>query len=195
MDEQLPQLLAIAIITLAAVTMGLVMVRLKQPPMVGYILAGVTLGPTVLGFVPQAEAVPLLAELGVLFLLFLVGMEISLKAFIADLRPAVLVVIGQLVFAVLVMGLFGVVLEWSLQQSLLLAFVVTMSSTAVALKILEDIGELRTELGRIVVAIMIAQDIAIVPMLIMANSWGSGEVFNLATFVTLAAAVDRKSVV
>ena len=189
MDEQLPQLLAIAIITLAAVTMGLVMVRLKQPPMVGYILAGVTLGPTVLGFVPQAEAVPLLAELGVLFLLFLVGMEISLKAFIADLRPAVLVVIGQLVFAVLVMGLFGVVLEWSLQQSLLLAFVVTMSSTAVALKILEDIGELRTELGRIVVAIMIAQDIAIVPMLIMANSWGSGEVFNLATFVTLAAAV------
>lgn len=189
MDEQLPQLLAIAIITLAAVTLGLVMVRLKQPPMVGYILAGVTLGPTVLGFVPQAEAVPLLAELGVLFLLFLVGMEISLKAFIADLRPAVLVVIGQLVFAVLVMGLFGVVLEWSLQQSLLLAFVVTMSSTAVALKILEDIGELRTELGRIVVAIMIAQDIAIVPMLIMANSWGSGEVFNLATFVTLAAAV------
>ena len=71
MQEQLPHLLAIAILTLVAVTMGLVMVRLKQPPMVGYILAGVLLGPTVVGFVPRAEAVPLLAELGVLFLLFL----------------------------------------------------------------------------------------------------------------------------
>lgn len=189
MEEQLPQLLAIAILTLAAVTMGLVMVRLKQPPMVGYILAGVTLGPTVIGFVPQAEAVPLLAEFGVLFLLFLVGMEISLKAFIADLRPAVLTVIGQLVFAVLIMAVFGVVLEWSLQQALLLAFVVTMSSTAVALKILEDIGELRTELGRIVVAIMIAQDIAIVPMLIMTHAWGDGVLVDLTTIVTLALAV------
>ena len=62
MEAQLPHLLAIAILTLVAVGMGLVMVRLKQPPLVGYILAGVMLGPTVLGFVPQAEAVPLLRQ-------------------------------------------------------------------------------------------------------------------------------------
>ncbi|MCB1505777.1 MAG: cation:proton antiporter [Hyphomicrobiaceae bacterium] len=189
MQEQLPHLLAIAILTLVAVTMGLVMVRLKQPPMVGYILAGVLLGPTVVGFVPRAEAVPLLAELGVLFLLFLVGMEISLKAFIADLKPAALTVLGQLVLAIGAMLLFAAVLGWTLQQALLLAFVVTMSSTAVALKILEDIGELRSELGRIVVAVMIAQDIAIVPMLIMANSWGSGISFEPSTLVTVALAV------
>lgn len=189
MDEQLPHLLAIAILTLAAVTMGLVMVRLKQPPMVGYILAGVTLGPTVLGFVPKAEAVPLLAELGVLFLLFLVGMEISLKAFLTDLRPAVLAVVGQLVLAIGAMAGAGAFLGWTIQQSLLLAFVVTLSSTAVALKILEDIGELRTQLGRIVVAIMIAQDIALVPMLIMTESWTSGVLFAPKTFVILALAV------
>ncbi len=189
MDEQLPHLLAIAILTLAAVTMGLVMVRLKQPPMVGYILAGVTLGPTVLGFVPRAEAVPLLAELGVLFLLFLVGMEISLKAFITDLKPAVLAVVGQLVLAIGAMVLTGAFLGWTTQQSLLLAFVVTMSSTAVALKVLEEIGELRTQLGRIVVAIMIAQDIALVPMLIMAESWSQGVTFEPKTLVILALAV------
>lgn len=189
MEEQLPHLLAIAILTLVAVVMGLLMVRLKQPPLVGYILAGVALGPTVIGFVPRAEAVPIVAELGVLFLLFLVGMEISLKAFIADLRPAALAVAGQLAFAVAAMLLFGGVLGWSMQQTLLLAFVVTMSSTAVALKILEDIGELRTDLGRIVVAIMIAQDIAIVPMLIMANSWGSGVGITPSTFLTVAIAV------
>ncbi|MFN3868866.1 MAG: cation:proton antiporter [Hyphomicrobiaceae bacterium] len=189
MEEQLPHLLAIAILTLAAVTMGLLMVRLRQPPMVGYILAGVTLGPTVLGFVPRAEAVPLLAELGVLFLLFLVGMEISLKAFIADLRPAVLTVLGQLAIALGAMAIAGGYLGWSLQQSILLAFIVTLSSTAVALKILEDLGELRTELGRIVVAIMIAQDIALVPMLIMAESWSEGVVFAPMTLVILAASV------
>ncbi|MCB1521980.1 MAG: cation:proton antiporter [Hyphomicrobiaceae bacterium] len=189
MEEQLPHLLAIAIVTLVAVAMGLLMVRLKQPPMVGYILAGVALGPTVIGFVPRAEAVPLLAELGVLFLLFLVGMEISLKAFLTDLKPAALTVLGQLVFAISIMALFALALDWTPQQMLLLAFVVTMSSTAVALKILEDIGELRSELGRIVVAIMIAQDIAIVPMLILANSWGDGVSFEPMTLVTLALAI------
>lgn len=189
MNEQLPHLLAIAILTLVAVSMGLVMVRLRQPPMIGYILAGVMLGPTVIGFVPRVEAVPLVAELGVLFLLFLVGMEISLKAFLADLRPAVLAVIGQLAFSIGTMALFALAMDWSLQQMLLLAFVVTMSSTAVSLKILEDIGELRSDLGRIVVAIMIAQDIAVVPMLIMAESWKGGFGFEATTLVTLALAI------
>jgi CPA2 family monovalent cation:H+ antiporter-2 len=189
MEEQLPHLLAIAILTLVAVVTGLVMVRIKQPPLVGYILAGVLLGPTVIGFVPRVEAVPLVAELGVVFLLFLVGMEISLKAFIADLRPAALTVLGQLTIAIAAMMGFASVLGWTVQQALLLAFVVTMSSTAVSLKILEDIGELRSELGRIVVAVMIAQDIAIVPMLILANSWGSGISFQPWTMVMVALAV------
>ena len=164
MEDQLPFLLLIAIVTLAAVISGLVMVWLKQPPMVGYILAGLVLGPAGVGFMPHVDAVPLIAEFGVLFLLFFIGMEISLKAFIANLRPAVLTVIGQLVVALMAMMLFGALLDWRFEQVVLLAFVVTMSSTAVALKLLDDIGELRSDLGRIVVAVMIAQDIAIVPM-------------------------------
>ncbi len=95
MEEQLPHLLVIAILALAAVTTGLLMVWLKQPPLVGYIIAGVALGPAGIGFMPQVEHVPLVAEFGVLFLLFVIGIEISLKAFIADLRPAVLTAIGR----------------------------------------------------------------------------------------------------
>lgn len=189
MEEQLPHLLVIAILALAAVTAGLLMVWLKQPPLVGYIIAGVALGPAGFGFMPQVEHVPLVAEFGVLFLLFVVGMEISLKAFIADLRPAVLTVIGQLAVAFLAMLAFGAFLEWRLEQIILLAFVVTMSSTAVALKILEDLGELRSELGRIVVAIMIAQDIAIVPMLIIANAFDQGGAFEVDTLITVALAI------
>ncbi len=189
MEEQLPQLLAIAIITLTAVCSGLLLVYFKQPPLVGYILAGVALGPAGFGFVPQAQGVPLLAELGVLFLLFLVGMEISLKAFLKDLRPAVLTVMGQLAVALTAMSLFGFVLSWRPEQVVLLAFVLTMSSTAVALKILDDLGELRTDLGRIVVAIMIAQDIAIVPMLIVASTLGGGHDLGLDTLFSVIAAI------
>lgn len=189
MEDQLPHLLAISIITLAAVASGLLMVALKQPPLVGYILAGVALGPAGVGFVPQAQGVPLLAEFGVLFLLFLVGMEISLKAFIHDLRPAALTVLGQLGVALVVMMLFGFILDWPSEQIVLLAFVVTMSSTAVALKILDDIGELRTDLGRIVVAVMIAQDIAIVPMLIVANALGSGGAIGFETLLGVGVAI------
>lgn len=189
MHDQLPFLLAISIVTLFAVTSGLVMVWLKQPAIVGYILAGVILGPFGIGFMPQVDHVPLIAEFGVLFLLFVIGMEISLRAFLADIRPAVLVVLGQLTAALLVMGMFGFVLGWQYEQMVLLAFVVTMSSTAVALKILEDVGELRSELGRIVVAVMIAQDIAIVPMLIMANAFGSGSALESSTLLSVALAI------
>ena len=189
MEDQLPFLLLIAIVTLAAVISGLVMVWLKQPPMVGYILAGLVLGPAGVGFMPHVDAVPLIAEFGVLFLLFFIGMEISLKAFIANLRPAVLTVIGQLVVALLATMLFGALLDWRFEQVVLLAFVVTMSSTAVALKLLDDIGELRSDLGRIVVAVMIAQDIAIVPMLIIANAFQTGGTIEPGTFVTVVLAI------
>ncbi len=189
MEEQLPFLLAIAIMTLAAVTAGLVMISMKQPPMVGYILAGLALGPAGIGFMPKVEGVPLLAEFGVLFLLFVIGMEISLKAFIADLRPAVLTVLGQLVFAFGAMVAFGWVQGWRTEQIVLLTFVVTMSSTAVALKMLDDLGELRSELGRIVIAVMIAQDIAIVPMLIVANAFDQAGGLDVSTLITVAIAI------
>ena len=189
MEERLPELLAISIVALIAVSMGLIMSRLRQPPIVGYILAGVVLGPTVIGFVPQAEAIPLMAELGVLLLLFVIGMEISLRAFIVDLKPAVLTVAGQLSVALIVMSLFALWLGWSAPQGLLLAFVMTMSSTAVALKMLEDIDELRSDLGRIVVAVMIAQDIAVVPILILAKSLGGGEAFDSSVITTLFLAI------
>ena len=189
MEAQLPALLAIAIMTLVAVTTGLFMVWLKQPPMVGYILAGVVLGPTVIGFIPRVDGIPLLAEFGVLFLLFLVGMEISLRAFLVDIRPAALTVILQLTAAFFAIALFGAWLGWPIEQIVLLTFVVTMSSTAVTLKILHDLDELRSQLGRIVVAVMIAQDIAIVPMLIVVNALGSGEGLDLSTLWTVVLAI------
>ncbi|MCB1385712.1 MAG: cation:proton antiporter [Nitratireductor sp.] len=171
--EHLTDLGNIAAVASIAVIMGLIFVRLRQPPIVGYIAAGILLGPTGLGIVDQSESITILAELGVLLLLFLIGMEISIRAFVLVLAPAVLIAAGQLLAGFAVVSLFGWWLAWDWPQIVLLAFIVALSSTAVAIKVLDDIGELRTETGRITIGVLVAQDIAIVPMLIIAESFGS----------------------
>jgi len=165
----------IAAVATLAVIMGLMFVRLRQPPIVGYIAAGLLLGPTGLGIVQQSDSITLLAELGVLLLLFLIGMELSVRAFVMVLMPSVIIAFGQMLAGLGVTLFFGWLLDWSWPQIILLGFVVALSSTAVAIKVLDDIGELRSETGRITVGVLIAQDIAIVPMLIIAESFGAAD--------------------
>ena len=181
---------SIAGVAMVAVLLGIVFVRLRQPPIVGYILAGILLGPTGLGLVRQSHSIELLAELGVLLLLFLIGMEISIRAFVRVLAPALLVAGGQLLAGLTIAALFGLILGWSLPQIVLLGFIVAVSSTAVAIKILEEIGELRNATGRIAIGVLIAQDIAIAPMLIIAEGFGgdSGG-FSIWTFATILGSV------
>lgn len=179
----------VAAVASFAVIMGLVFVKLRQPPIVGYIAAGILMGPTGLGLVGQSESITILAELGVLLLLFLIGMELSVRAFVRVIAPSVLIASGQLMAGLAVTGFFGWLLDWSFPQILLLGFVVAVSSTAVAIKVLEDIGELRTETGRITIGVLIAQDIAIVPMLIIAQSLGGEGGFSFVTVLLIAAAI------
>lgn len=180
---------SIAGVAMVAVLLGIVFVRLRQPPIVGYILAGILLGPTGLGLVRQSHSIELLAELGVLLLLFLIGMEISIRAFVRVLAPALLVAGGQLLAGLTIAALFGLILGWSLPQIVLLGFIVAVSSTAVAIKILEEIGELRTATGRIAIGVLIAQDIAIAPMLIIAEGFGGNGGFSIWTFATILGSV------
>ena len=163
-----------AVVALAALAGGMLLTRLKQPAVVGYILAGVILGPSVLGLVKSREEVELLAELGVLVLLSLVGMELSLRGFKPVWRIAILAVLCQLVGAVLVMLALSRLLGWSSELAVLLGFVVALSSTAVAIKMLEDLGELRTRLGQVTVAVLIAQDLAVAPLMLIAGGLGGG---------------------
>ena len=167
-------LTAFAVVALVALACGMLLTRLKQPAVVGYILAGVILGPSVLGLVKNRDTVELLADLGVLMLLYLVGMELSLRGFKPVWRIAILAVLCQLVGAVLVMLALSRLLGWSSGLAVLLGFVVALSSTAVAIKMLEDLGELRTRLGQITVAVLIAQDLAVAPLMLIAESVGGG---------------------
>ena len=179
----------IAGVALVAVMLGLILVKLRQPPIVGYILAGIVLGPTGFGLIERSQSIELLAELGVLLLLFLIGMEISVRAFVLVLAPAVLIAGGQLVVGIGIAALFGWLLGWSLPQTVLIGFIVAVSSTAVAIKMLDEINELRTETGRIAIGVLIAQDIAIVPMLIIAEGFGGGRALTWLTFGLIAGSI------
>lgn len=187
--NQLTDLGSIAIVAVFAVALGLLFIRLRQPPIVGYILAGLILGPTGFGLIHQTHSITLLAELGVLLLLFLIAMEISLKAFVAEIGPAVAVATGQLAAGLAISFFFGWLLGWDMPQIIILAFIVALSSTAVAIKILDEIGELRTQIGRITIGVLIAQDIAVVPMLIIAESLGNEGDFSAWTLIPIIGSV------
>jgi CPA2 family monovalent cation:H+ antiporter-2 len=157
----------ITLVIVAALAGGLGLARLKQPPILGYILAGILLGPSGMGLIQSREQVGLLAQLGVLLLLFVVGMDLSLRTFKKVWVVSTLCTIFQIAASILItMGLskfFG----WSFGLSLLLGFVLSLSSTAVVVKMLESIGEMRTETGQMAIGVLIAQDLAIVPMILI----------------------------
>ncbi len=179
----------IALVVVVALLCGIAMARLKQPAIVGYIVAGVVLGPSGLGLVEDAEQINVLAELGVLMLLFLIGMELSLRAFKTVWRIALLGTALQVSVAVAVMVLLSQVLGWPIELAVLLGFVVALSSTAIAIKMLEDIDEIRTEVGRSAVGILIAQDLAVVPMMLTLNAMASETGFALIDLLPMIAAV------
>ncbi|MEZ5939268.1 MAG: cation:proton antiporter [Hyphomonadaceae bacterium] len=162
-----------AIIIAAAIAMGLVLIQFRLPSMVAFIAAGVILGPTGFGLVSNIGAVNVLAEIGVLMLLFLAGMKMPVASFIKVLRPVSLAVGIQMAGAIGICFLMSLATGWDTRASLLFGFILAMSSTAVALNMLEELGETNTRVGQLTIGLMIAQDIAVVPMLIVVESFGA----------------------
>ena len=157
----------VAVLAGAAAAFGVVLHMLRQPALVGYILAGVLLGPSALGLLESRESIGLLAELGVLLLLFGIGLELSLRGFKRVWAVAVATALLQIGAALLVVWVAGALLGWSPGLIVIVGFSLALSSTAVAVKILDDIGELRTEIGQVAIGVLIAQDLSVVPMLLV----------------------------
>lgn len=181
-------LTGLAVVAVAALLCGILMARLRQPAIVGYILAGVLLGPSLLGLVSNRDAVGVLAELGVIMLLFLVAMELSLRGFMQVWRVALLATLLQIALSVGLMLLLSTLFGWSLGFAILLGFVIAVSSTAVVIKMLEQINILRGDVGQLIVGILIAQDLAVVPMILTLNAIATPSV-NLLQILQLFLAV------
>ncbi len=164
----------IALVCLIALICGLALIRARQPAIVGYILAGVLLGPAGLGLVDNSGAIRLLAEVGVLLLLFIIGLELNLQEFRAVLGTALATVGLQILGSAGLIAALGWLFDWPLLQIVVLSFAITLSSTAVAVKMLEDVGEADSLVGRLTLGVLIGQDLALVPMLIILGALGTG---------------------
>lgn len=183
------ELTGIAFVAVGALVCGIVVTRFRQPAVIGYIFAGVLLGPSGLAFVENRDQISVLAELGVLMLLFLIGMELSLRGFAKVWRVAMMTTALQIAISVGIVLLLAQLFAWPLALTLLIGFAVSLSSTAVAIKILEDINELRTDAGRTAVGVLIAQDLAVVPMLLIIDGLAEDGAIDLLTAAKIFIAV------
>jgi len=181
MHTALP-LTQIALVVLCALACGLLFQRLKQPAVLGYVLAGAVLGSTDLFSVDGKHMVHALAELGVFLLMFLLGLELNLRAFKEIWLKTVGVVILQFMGSLGAMFLLSFLFDWSFGMVFLLACVIALSSTAVAIKILEITGEMTTSTGRLTIGILIAQDLAFVPMVIIIQGIGGDGISAFGLF-------------
>jgi len=154
--------------------LGVLLRTFRQPQLVGYIVAGIIIGPAGLGIVTDQVMIEHLGAIGVTLLLFFVGMEVSPYQLVGGWRIAIFGTLLQIVVSVGCVWLVGMWLGWSLARIILLGFVISLSSTAVVLKLLKDRGELGSRAGNNVLLILLAQDLAVVPMLI-AISFLAGE--------------------
>ncbi|CAO5679272.1 MAG: Iron transporter MagA [Holosporales bacterium] len=157
----------IALVVLAALTGGLILARFRLPPILGYILAGVVLGPSGLKLIESRDVVDTLAQLGVLLLLFVVGMELNLRTFKKVWVITTLCTVLQTFFSFLICMIASYFFNWSFSVILILSFIITLSSTAVVVKTLERADEHKSDLGQITIGILIAQDLALIPMMLI----------------------------
>ena len=154
--------LLFALCVLVAVTFH----RFRLPPIVGFLFAGVLVGPNAVGLVHHEEMVRELAEVGIVVLLFAVGLEVPL-AQLQRLRRPILVGGGVQLLATAALATAAcTALGLALVDAVFLAFLLTLSSTAAATKMLVDHGELGAPHGRTVLGIAVAQDLAVVPMIV-----------------------------
>lgn len=140
---------------------------LRQPHVVGYILAGVLLGPSGFDFFKEYALVNRMGEIGVVLLLFFVGMETTPRQLLAGWRITFLGTSVQIAASVGLMFAVGAWLDWPVGRSVLMGFVISLSSTAVVLNYLRQTGRARTKLGHDTLGVLLAQDLALIPMLLV----------------------------
>ncbi|MBC7293434.1 MAG: cation:proton antiporter, partial [Thermoleophilia bacterium] len=141
--------------------------RFRLPALVGLFVAGALIGPNGFAFIKETEQVRALAEVGVVFLLFTLGLEFSFRKMIRLGR--VLLVAGPIQAALT--GVMGALIAWALgasgRQAVVLGMLIALSSTAVVLKTLDERAELATPVGRCTLGILIFQDVLVVPLMIL----------------------------
>lgn len=195
--------LDLALLYLVAAVFGVVVCRsLKLPPMLGYLVVGVLIGPNALALANDSASIQYLAEFGVVFLMFAIGLEFNLPklralktaVFGIGMAQVVLTIAGSMLGnALLIWGfaMLGVAWELGWQGALVLGSAMAMSSTAIVVKLMAERLELESPHGKLVMGVLLFQDLAVVPLLVLIpalNSSGS-EMMSALAWAALKAIV------
>jgi len=178
--------LELVLLYLVAAVAGVVVFRsLKLPPMLGYLVVGVLIGPNALALAKDSAGVRYLAEFGVVFLMFVIGLEFNLPklrsmrtlVFGLGLSQVALTIIGAVLGHFLLQFAFSFTARpWELgwQGAIVLGGAIAMSSTAIVVKLMAERLEIESEHGRRVMGILLFQDLAVVPLLVLIPALGEG---------------------
>lgn len=195
MDGELGLLTNLTVSLVLALVLGLVTLRLRLSPIVGYLLAGIMIGPQTPGFVGDLKMASELAEIGVVLLMFGVGLHFDLKDLLAVRQIALPGAVVQIVVATLLGIIVTFVLGMNITSGLIIGFAVSVASTVVVVRVLMDNDMLHSPQGHIAVGWLIVQDIFTVLLLVampaLANASGEHSSGEQSVFFSLGFAIVK----
>jgi CPA2 family monovalent cation:H+ antiporter-2 len=160
--------------------------RINLPPILAYLFCGILAGPDLLALFEHPEGMELFAELGIVFLLFSLGLEFSLPKMLAMRHLVFGVGLGQMILTTLVFTGLGILLGLSASAAFVVGGMVALSSTAIVIKQSSDLGILNTPRAQMAVSILLLQDLAVVPLLILVPLLAEGTEQSLAWAISMA---------
>ena len=178
--EQSTIVLNLTILLAAALVGGMIAHRFKQPVVLGYLIIGAVIGPYAFGLVTDLVLIQATATIGVALLMLTLGLEVSFNQIKQVGRVGLLGGIAQILVTTLLVFVVGLlVFHWPWNEALLVGMIISLSSTMVGLKVLMDRAELDSVHGRIMMAILILQDISVVLMIMIEPFLSKGETSNI----------------
>ncbi len=165
--HDMPLITTIAAALTAAWVLGIIAQRLRLSPVVGYLLAGVAIGPHTPGFVGDVALASQLAELGVILLMFGVGLHFQVKDLVSVGKIAIPGAVGQSLTATLLGGAVAVAMGWPMKTGLVFGMALAVASTVVLIRVLTDQNKLDSPAGHVAVGWLIVEDIFTVVLLVL----------------------------
>ena len=157
----------IVIIFAFATAVNYLFTKIRIPTIIGYLLTGIVVGPSLLGVIHSPNEIEFMAEIGIILLMFTIGLEFSLNHLIKIRNIVFFGGFIQLIFTAGVTAFFAHMYDMSWGSAVFIGFLTALSSTALVLKILQERGELTSNYGRTVVGILIFQDIILIPLILL----------------------------
>ncbi len=166
--------------------------KLHIPPIVGFLIAGTIIGPYGMGLIKDPHEVELIAEIGVILLMFTIGIEFSIPKLITLKKEVFLLGTLQVVGTIILITLLSqFALNADFNKAIFYGFIVALSSTAIVMKLLSDRGELNTPHGKICLGILLFQDLCVVPLMLFTQmlSGQGGSYYNFFTVILKSFAI------